>query len=190
VRKLVIPRIALVLLLPGPGGHARAQTPPAGMGIEFSAGWNVVSLPAGTNLSGVQGPLYTLQPGDTSYEAVQPSQGTKNGVGYWAYFPAPTLIYLGAGSTAPMQVSLPAGQWVMLGDPSGTGDNWATISGIDATYHYDSQYGWLFGLNCSPRCTIIAPAEGVFVYSAAGGTATITVMPPPNPGPQPTSSRG
>jgi hypothetical protein len=69
------------------------------MRLTFPAGWNLVSFPAGTNHSNVQGPLYTLQAGDTSYEVIQPSQGTKNGVDCWVYLAAPTSITLGAGTT-------------------------------------------------------------------------------------------
>lgn len=169
--------LALMLALLGRQPHGHAQTLTSGIEVTFPAGWNLVSLPAGTSLSGIAGPLYTFQPGDTSYETVQPAQGTRSGVGYWAYFPADTTVTLATGNNAPMQMPLPAGQWVMIGDPSGA--QWATVSGTDAAYYYDTRSGYTSGVNCISQCTNIAPSEGVWVYSAAGATLTITLNPMP-----------
>src|SRR5487761_1470220 len=119
MRKLTVALVLLAVLLLGQHRPAAAQTPTAGFSFTVPAGWNLLALPAGTNLSGVAGPLYTWQPGDTSYEVIQPSRGTKNGLGYWVYYPAPTKVTLAAGSMATMQLSMSAGQWAMLGAPSG-----------------------------------------------------------------------
>lgn len=180
MRKLVATMVILLAFLLSADRIAQAQTPIAGLSIAFPAGWNLVSIPAGTNLSSLPGPLYTLQPGDTSYEVIQPSQGSKNGVGYWAYFAAPTTLTLGAGSTASMQVALPPRQWAMLGNPSG-GSEFAKISGIDSACYYDPRTGY----NCGPctvaQCVQLNPGQGAWVYSASGGIAAISLVefPPP-----------
>lgn len=180
LQKLTIALVVLVGFLLSQHHPAAAQTPTAGLSIAFPAGWNLVSFPAGTSLSSLPGPLYTLQPGDTNYEVVQPSQGSKNGVGYWAYFAAPTTLILGAGSTASMQVALPPRQWAMLGNPSG-GSEFAKISGIDSACYYDPRSGY----NCGPctvaQCVQLNPGQGAWVYSASGGIATISLVEFPSP---------
>ena len=177
MRKLSLCLLALMLSLLGRQPHAHAQAPAGGIEVTFPAGWNLVSLPAGTSLSGIPGPLYTFQSSDAGYETVQPAQGTRTGFGYWAYFPADTTLTLAAGTNAPTQIPLPAGQWVMLGDPSGT--QWANIAGVDAAYYYDTRSGYTSGLNCVAQCTNVAPSEGVWVYSAEGTTLTIALNPMP-----------
>lgn len=180
--KLAIAVFALALIVLGSGGHALAQTPTPPQTVTYAAGWNLVAFPAGTSLAGIQGSLYTWQPGDTSYEIVQPSQGAKNGLGYWVYFPSKTTVTLAAGSNATMQVTLPAGQWAMLGDPSGT--EFASIQGMDAAYTYNPAGGYSANVSCGLPvpgvvCAQLGPGDGVWVYSAAGATISIALHPFP-----------
>jgi len=51
------------------------------------AGWNLVAGSAGATLSGASGQIYTLQPGDSSYESFPAGSPLKAGWGYWAFFP-------------------------------------------------------------------------------------------------------
>ena len=174
--------LAALLLVLGRGGFARAQAPTAPQTFTYSAGWHLAAFPSGTNLSAITGPLYTWQPGDTSYETVQPSQGAKNGLGYWAYFASPTTITLAAGSNTPTQLNLPAGQWAIAGDPSGA--EFAMISGIDMAYTYDPTNGYVSVLGAcggaapppgvTPHCAFLSAGQGVWIYSAAGSTVSIT----------------
>lgn len=171
--------LATLLLVLGRGSSARAQAPIAPQTLTYSAGWHLVAFPSGTNLSGIVGPLYTLQPGDTSYETIQTSQGTKNGLGYWAYFASPTAITLAAGTTTQVQLNLPAGEWAMVGDPSGT--EFAVINGIDAAFTYDPTNGYVSALGCGPattpgitsHCALLSSGQAAWIYSAAGSTVSI-----------------
>jgi len=61
-------------------------TAPPGVTVTYAAGWNIVAGPSGTTVTGASGSVYTLQPGDASYETL-PSGGTlKPGAGYLADF--------------------------------------------------------------------------------------------------------
>ena len=155
--------------------------------VTYSPGWNLVALPAGTNLSGLAGPLYTWQAGDTGYETIQLSQGTKTGLGYWAYVPARTTLTLAAGSNTSTQISLPAGQWDMIGDPSGS--EFAIVNGVDVAYAYDPINGYTSALGCGVapapgivvHCAVLSPGEGAWIYSAAGSTVNISMVTAPPP---------
>ncbi len=170
---------------PTPTPAATPATNSDGASLTFPAGWNLVSLPPDTDLSTISGPLYTWQPGDTDYETIDPANGTSYGFGYWAYFSASTQVTLGSGKTDFFALLAPAGQYVMLGDPSGT--EAAVITGADIAYIYDpvaGQYG---------AGDIITPGQGAWVYSANGGPVTVTPMPsvavPPPASAQPPAGR-
>lgn len=166
-RPFIAPGTALGLLLSmvllvGASTHARAQ---AGNTVTYAAGWNLVSGPLGTDFSSVDGSLSTLQPADSDYETIPPTQGTLPGYGYWAYFDNDTTVTLGSGTVDEYDVTLSAGQWVMVGDPSGT--QAATISGADQVYTYDPVNG--FASNST-----LQPGQGAWVFSANGGTVAVT----------------
>ena len=152
----------LVFLLLTPSPRVRADA--AGVPRSFHAGWNLVALPRGTALTGVQ-ELYTFQPGDSDYEAVQPDQGSEAGLGYWAYFGANTAVNLAQGGSDAYSVDAPAGQFIMIGDPSGSMP--ATVSGADAVYTYDAASGY-------QQTTTLLQGQGAWVMSTDGGTITVT----------------
>ena len=74
---------------------------------------------------------------------------------------------LAAGSNDAYQVSAPAGQWIMVGDPSGTEP--AHVAGEDHFYGYDPVRGYLTG-----KLLQLPPGQGVLVESTQGGTITVT----------------
>jgi hypothetical protein len=92
--------------------------PPAGLSISYATGWNLVAGPSGTTIAGTSGPLYTLRAGDPAYEAVPAMQPLAPGVGYWAYFPGPVTETLPLTVAAPPAIPLPAGQFVLVGNPT------------------------------------------------------------------------
>jgi hypothetical protein len=108
----------------------RLHTPPA-LATTYPAGWNLVSGPAGATVSGALGPLYTLQPGDTSYETVPNTTPLATCVGYWAYFPSGGTVTTAPGSPS-CSVTPPPGQWVMVGNPSPA--TTLLVSGADIVY--------------------------------------------------------
>jgi hypothetical protein len=135
-----------------------------GNSVTFAAGWNLVAFPQLTDLSQVSGPLYTLQPGDTDYETIDPTQGTQTGYGYWANFGSSTSVTLDTGGTF-YAVLAPAGSYFMVGNPSGTMS--AVVSGADIVYTYDPVAGY----NQTP---ILNPGQGAWVLSNAGGPVTVS----------------
>jgi hypothetical protein len=132
--------------------------------VTYAAGWNLVAFPQLTVLTKVSGPLYTMQPGDTDYENVDPTQGTQSGYGYWAYFAASTSVTLDTGGTFYATLA-PAGQYIMVGNPSGS--TAAVVSGGDLVYTYDPVAGY----NQTP---ILNPGQGAWVLSNAGGPITVS----------------
>jgi hypothetical protein len=152
----------------GGSGRATAQVtatagplPGRGVNVSYPAGWNLIAVPENTMLPAPQGPLYTFQAGDTAYETVQ---NTQSGLGYWAYFSSPATATLASGSPQSVTKSLPAGQYVMLGNP---GSFPATVKGADVVYAYDPATGY-------QQTTTLQPGQGAWVLSTNGGTVTIS----------------
>jgi hypothetical protein len=152
----------------GGGGRATAQITVSGGGailgqgikVTYQPGWNLIAVPLNTTIPGPLGPLYTYQAGDTTYEMVQ---NTQPGLGYWAFFSTPTTATLSAGSPQRVSLPLPAGQWVMVGNP---GSFPATVHGADMVYAYNPSTGY-------QQTTALQPGQGAWVFSASGGTVTI-----------------
>jgi hypothetical protein len=152
--------------------HAQA----GGATVTYNTGWNMVALPSGTDVSQLQPPLYTMQPGDTDYESIDPSLGTTNGIGYWAYFFSPTTITLAPGSDSFYAVLPPPSAWVMVGNPSGTLP--AVVAGSDVVWAYDPVNGYT-------NSVVLNPGQGAWVFSASGNVVTVT----PTPNAAPAGSR-
>jgi len=151
---------------------ARAQS--AGQTRKYAAGWNLVAAPPGTNFS-VASTLYTAQPNDPGYEQSQPSDGTIAGFGYWADVSSVDIsgysraVTLAAGSSAPYTVSVPPGQWVMVGNPSGM--LLASVQGADVSYVFDPVNGF-------EPSTVLQPGQGAWVGSTAGAVVTVSPIQP------------
>lgn len=156
--------LLLGALLSVSAAHQVARTVTA---ASYPAGWNLIAGPPGSTLSGAVGSLYTLQPGDTDYEAVPVGTPLRSGWGYWAYFPAGGSLQTVAGSGS-YSVTLKAGAWTMIGDPSGAGA--ATVSGAQTLLTYTTAGGY-------QSATSIAPGQGAWVT----GNGAISVQTPPAP---------
>lgn len=140
----------------------------AGVEITFMQGWNMVGGiggGVGTPLQGVDGPLYTFDPEQSTYVAVDPASPLRADTGYWAYFDAPTTDVASASMPLPVTVQAPAGKWIMIGNPSAVAS--AEVSGADAVLIYDAAAGY------QPSFTL-APGQGAWAYSAVGSEITIT----------------
>jgi len=146
---------------------ALAQT--GGQTAAYSAGLNLVSGPPGTDFTAAQGVLSTYQSGDRSYESVPAASGTSVGYGYWAQFGGQSKVQLTEGSDAPYSARVLAGQWVLIGDPSGTHP--AKVTGADAIYTYDPVAGY-------QAATELQPGQGAWARSGGGGTITVTPQTP------------
>src|SRR5579875_243718 len=170
------PAPALTPVAPGAIG---AQHP-----VLYHAGFNIVGVPSGTILSSATA-IYELSADGSSYEAVDPGQPLDGGEGYWAYFATDTTVNIPDGSNAPVSVTAPAGQWQLVGDPSGTQP--ATVTGADAVYTYDPVAGQYVAT------TRLLPGQGAWAISLRGGTITIApgqtmpaAMATPSPAPMAT----
>ena len=167
----LLPGAALLLVLaawpavPSLAGNLFQQAPP---GVVYGAGWNLIAGLPGMDLSGALPGFYTLQPGDSDYETARSSAELKSGAGYWASFTADAPLVLPAGTSAPFSLLLPAGQYAMVGNPSGRLP--ATVAGADSVLTYDPVAGYT-------STTSLAPGRGAWVFSAAGGAVTVTPDP-------------
>jgi hypothetical protein len=160
----------------GYSGYA-GQYCPSSAQATYPSGWNIVSGPAGTTLTGSTGPLYTFAAGAGAYQILPAGTPLQAGVGYWAYFPSGGSANFGTAgvSSTTVTVQLPPGQFVMIGNPGG---GTATVSGANAvvlTFNPTSN-------NYTPTSQL-APGQGAWVASQTGGTITITSSSPPPPPP-------
>jgi len=158
---------ALTVMVSSPATTTTSN--PSGPSVSFAAGWNLVGGPSGTVFSSAVGTLFTFQAGDTSYETLPVTSGITGGRGYWAYFSAPATVSLtGSGPALPVTVSVPAGQFIMVGNPSAT--QTVTVSGADAVYTFEPSTNSYQG---SGGSATLRPGQAAWVYSNAGGTVTI-----------------
>jgi hypothetical protein len=162
-------------------GYANQYCPPntavVAPSVTYAPGWNIVSGPAGTTLVGSTSPLYAFLAGTTAYQIYPAGTTFQPGVGYWAYFPNGGSANFGSGAVFSTTVSLPPGQFVMIGNP-GTGT--AVVSGANAVVlTYNPASG-----TYTPT-TQLAPGQGGWAASQTGGILTITSSggPPPPPPP-------
>lgn len=182
IRLLLLIYVALLAVIPA---AALGQAPQNA--VVYNAGWSLVAGPVGMDFSSADGPLYTLQSGDSAYETVvslpvlereaATPAGPRAGSGYWAYFDRPVTITVprafpprrsgGAPGPAVFLVTAPAGQWVMIGNPFSVP---VTVSGADALVGYDAVHGYAVG-----SVTPLPPGRGLFAYSSFG--AAIAMCP-------------
>jgi hypothetical protein len=132
---------------PAPARAVPAQT------VTYQAGWNLVSGPDGSTLSGATGYLYTLQPGDSNYVVLPVTAPLRGCWGYWAYFPAGGSLMASEDTTTRCDVPTLPGQWVMIGNPSPS--QTLSFSGIDFAYTYDPAGGY-------SDVQTLAPGQGAF----------------------------
>lgn len=155
--------------------------PPDGTGgprlsaIAYPPGWNIVAVTQQGDSVPSRSPLYTLQADDMAYQPLPAYSPLQVGEGYRAYFdeavpqylvPRPACVPLPNGQcgSAPQPlILLPAGQFIMIGNPF---SDVARVTGADIVYVYDPVSGGY------QQSTVLQPGQGAFAYSAAGGVAT------------------
>jgi hypothetical protein len=146
--------VVLTLSLGGRGTTVLAQA--SGVSVTYKTGWNLISAPAGTDLSAVEGPLQHWLPTAGSYEATDPRVGTQTGNGYWAYFANDSSVTLAAGLSGGGHYNVAAGKYAMIGDPSGTLP--ASVTGAEVVYTYDPVNGY-------QQTTTLQPGQGAWALS-------------------------
>jgi hypothetical protein len=139
-----------------------------GFSVSYAAGWNIVAGPSGSTLTGIDGSIYTFQPGDTAYQAEGSGSPLSGGSGWWAYFNANTTTTIAIASPGIMTLQLPAGEFVMIGN---SGNTTATVSGADTVLVYNP------GTSSYLQTTQLAAGQGAWAISMGGGQATLTNSP-------------
>lgn len=112
-----------------------APLPPASVDVTYPSGWNLVAGPAGTILTGADGPLYRLGSAylRNPHPSVPATTPLDAGAVYWAYFDRPTTVTL-HGPGQPLAATPVPGALVPLGNPL-TVD--ASVTGSAHLYVYD-----------------------------------------------------
>ena len=149
-------------------GRTQAQS---GGVASYPAGWNLVAGPDGAVFSGAAGSLYTLQFGDAAYRASSPTSPVHGGYGYWAYFPQTQLVRFTSTTRLPQALSLPAGQYVMIGNPAA--EPVSVSPGVDLLLTYDP------ATVSYTRTTVLLPGQGAWAYSIDGTVITFSSLTPP-----------
>jgi hypothetical protein len=137
-------------------GHA-ALADASGSSVDYPAGLSLISAPPGSSLTAVDGQLSTYQSGAHDYQQSGPAAGTTSGYGYWAQFTSPATLVLASGSNSPYTTSTIAGQWIMIGDPSGSLP--ATVAGASAVYIYDPSSGY-------KPAGVLQPGQGAWAQAS------------------------
>jgi hypothetical protein len=135
----------------------------SGIPVSYGTGWNIIGGPGGTIVNGNMGPLYTYQAGDLDYEMIAGGTSLTQPNGYWAYFGGPASTSIPTSSAQTLTVTLPALQWIMIGNPGNTPAN---VSGADVVYTYSVSGGY-------QQTTSLLPGQGAWAISMSGGAATI-----------------
>ncbi len=151
-------------LLAGP------QQGQAGLSVHLEAGWNLVALPPGTTLPQQVSALYTQPARLDRYDLVPVATGEPfmSGWGYWLYAGAGADLPLAAGLPS-FSIIVPGGQWVLVGNPSGSST--ATLTGADYAYSYDPVNGFIL-------TTSLKPGQAVWAYNNASRTVRLNTGPP------------
>jgi len=137
-----------------------------GTSINYPAGWNLVAGPTGTVFPVG---LYDWNATQGGYQQLPPNTPVQAGQGYWALFAQPTTVALRSAGQDAVSIPLAAGRWAQVGNPSATAG--ARVSGADAVYTYDA------ARESYEPSSLLAPGQGAWVYSAAGGAAVIAAGP-------------
>ncbi|MGI8971538.1 MAG: hypothetical protein ACR2HB_12670 [Dehalococcoidia bacterium] len=169
--------VALLLGFCVPSTALRAQT--SGALVTYSAGWNLVALPPGSEAAATPESLYHWLTNADAYQTISVNEETRTAVGYWAYFAAETRVTLAPGGAGAYQFQARPGHYVMIGNPSGASP--ALVTGADACYSYNPRMGYQQG-------TTLTPGEGAWAISLNGGPITITPQGESLPVPVPVSS--
>jgi hypothetical protein len=155
--------VAFVAFAAAAGLLTSSDASTAGDAVTYHAGWNIAGAPEGTRYAGGSGPIYTLQPGDSGYETFAAGTPAVSGQGYWVYFGTARTVQLTEGVPFTSSV-LPPGQWVLVGNPSGTHTSPAT--GADALFTFDPGRGYRAAAS-------LLPGQGAWAYSQNGGMLSI-----------------
>lgn len=160
------------------GGTSPAATPtptptatvkPGGPAITYPAGYNLVGGPSGTVEQGAIFSLLTQQAGDSKYEVSTPATPLQAPRAYWAFFPTTTTVNLPLVTAQATLVTLPADQFIMVGNPL---DVPVTATGADIIDTFNASTQNYTTVTAGP--VTIPPGQGAWVFSFNGSPLTLT----------------
>ncbi|HTE85326.1 MAG TPA: PKD domain-containing protein [Dehalococcoidia bacterium] len=129
--------------------------PPATVDVSYPAGWNLVSAPSGTVLSGAADPIYGAAPFGypNAYQPLPNDTPLQEGSGYWAYFDSPVTVTL-RGPGRVFARGFVSQTYRLLGNPLTAP---ATVSG-GVAYVWDPIAGQY------RQTTTLRPGQGAWLY--------------------------
>jgi len=144
--------------------------PPTGQSATYQPGWNIAGVPSGTVM-----PVdaFIWDPAAFRYLRVAAGTPLRAGRGYWVNFAATQTVPLAATTRTREDVQAPAGQWILVGNPSGLAA--ATVVGADLIYVYNPATG------AYVATAAIGPGAGAWVLSFNGSVVAISAPPLPPP---------
>jgi hypothetical protein len=158
-KRLLVAAVAFALLaMLAAAGAPRGWSGGEAQALGLPQGWNLVAVPNGT----VPGDgALTLQANDTGYEMVPTGTPLVAGLGYWVFVPNQSAVPLASGAST-ANITAPAGQFIMVGDPSGILP--ATVTGADVLVGFDPAHGYY-----QITTNMLTPGQAAFALSVAGG---------------------
>jgi hypothetical protein len=156
-----------LLLLSGAARRGVATAQEAGISVTYQVGWNLVGGPDGT-IFGTPRDMYSLGPDDTDFVPQQGNAPIVGGLGYWAYFSMPTTVTLNGPGYDGDSIDIPAGMWVLVGNPSG--NRAAVVDGADAVDIFDAATARYV------ESSTIPVGQGAWVYSSSDTTVSVTAF--------------
>lgn len=159
--------LLFALLLSGERSAPRAAAQAGAATVTYHAGWNLVSVPTGTELTGASGPAYALGPGDSGYVPLGRGE-LVGGRAAWVYFPQDATITLGRSAAEYSRVIAPAGNYLLAGNPSAS--EAVAVSGADVAMTYDPLAGYR-------PVSELQPGQGAFLVSLTGGEIVLGKAP-------------
>jgi PKD repeat protein len=136
-----------------------------GTPVTLQAGWNLVAGIQGlTNSSLLSGP-FAYSASSNSYQAVATGQTIQGGAGYWVDLSTSVTLNLPATGVQAISDTLPAGAYMLIGNPTGVQMN---VTGPDVVNAYNA------ATSTYQPTTTLAPGQGAWAYSGAGAIASLT----------------
>ena len=165
MKRYLLLSILAVLAASGSAAAARAQAP--AVVANYSAGWNMVGGPPGTDFSS-SSVLYTYAGGGYLFP-ITPKAGLC--LGYWAFFTSPTTIALPTATGPSQSCALQAG-WNMVGNP---------FSGIAQLPPQVTAYHWNPDANKYDIVHAIPPGASVWINAPGATSITLLYLPTVTP---------
>lgn len=140
-----------------------------GARVTFPAGWNLTSVPDGeTVVTGADGPLYTWDQRSGTYTTI-PAGTVLNGGNYWVYFDTPTTETFPAGLAVQSLVPVPAGQWMLIGNPRAYEPE--AVQSVAKNGAPTILYVYVYNPRTASyvQTTTLQPGQAAWVYSPTGG---------------------